>query len=122
MVKILVVSSVLCALVANSPSEYASCTMCRCIFVLLFSPEDSRTADQIVLEELLPWLHMVHTQSPGAHIFLACSHAESPPSRLSDPSSWREHVERLANDVEQQVSARESYAGSQSQYFSRCSV
>ncbi len=85
--------------------------MCRCIFVLLFSPEDSRTADQIVLEELLPWLHMVHTQSPGAHIFLACSRADSPPDHESDPSSWRQHVERLAKDVQEKVPELEYRVG-----------
>ena len=72
------------------------------MFVVLFSPEESRTADQIV-QELLPWLHMIHTQSPGAHVFLACSRAESPPIDQPDPSAWRQHVERLAKDVEQKV-------------------
>ncbi len=73
------------------------------MFALLFSPEESRTPDQIVQEELLPWLHMVHTQSPGAHVFLACSRAESPPSNQPDPSAWRQHIEGLANEVEGKV-------------------
>ena len=79
------------------------CTLSRSLCALLFSPEASRTADQIVQEELLLWLHMAHTQSPGAHVFLACSRAESPPPHQPDSSAWRQHVEQLANDVEQKV-------------------
>ena len=73
---------------------------------MLFSPADGRTAEEIV-QDLLPWLHMIHTQSPGAHVFLACSRAESPSTQQSDPSAWREHVEQLAKDVEQKVLDRE---------------
>ncbi len=51
----------------------------------------------------MPWLHMIHTQSPGAHVFLACSRAESPPSHLPDPSAWLQHVERLADEVKEKV-------------------
>jgi hypothetical protein len=87
----------------------APCAQRRCMFAVLFSPEENRTADQIVQEELQPWLHMVHTQSPGAQVFLVCSHAESPPLHQPDPSAWREHVERLAKDVEEKVHYEELY-------------
>jgi hypothetical protein len=87
----------------------------RCMFVLLFSPDDSRTVDQIVLEDLQPWLHMIHTQSPGAHIFVACSRAESPQRHQpeEDPLTWRQRVKLLAKGVEQKVpdTCRYCYTG-----------
>ncbi len=73
------------------------------MFALLFSPEESRTAEQIVLAELRPWLHLVHTQSPGARVFVGCCRLESPPPDCPDPDTWRQRVRDLAEDVQRKA-------------------
>lgn len=50
-----------------------------------------------------PWLRMVHSITPGAHILVICSHLESPPQGGVLP--WSQHVQRLAGYVHSKVHA-----------------
>jgi hypothetical protein len=60
---------------------------------------------QVVQDALLPWLHLVHSVTPGAGIFLVCSHAKSPPTDGSDwdADSWEKNVETMAMEVYEKV-------------------
>ncbi len=58
---------------------------------------------QVVKEALLPWLHLVHSVTPGAAVLLVCSHAESPPADVEDAKWWREYVLDMAQKIYKKV-------------------
>lgn len=73
----------------------------RCVFIVLFAPEEGKTADEI-FSSLLPWLQMVHVQAPGSRVMLVCSRSESPPAGVG-LEQWKQTVKQLAGDVEAKV-------------------
>ena len=73
----------------------------RCVFIVLFAPEEGKTANEI-FSTLVPWLQMVHVQAPGSRVMLVCSHAESPPLGVG-LEQWKQIVNQLAGDVEAKV-------------------
>ncbi len=62
----------------------------------------------IMEERIRPWLRMIHSITPGANIFVICSHLETPPERLGlkDVAAWSEHVQLLADCVHSKVDAQ----------------
>ena len=79
--------------------------MGRCVYLLVFSPWEGgavKSADLVFSGELRPWLHMVHSQSPGSRVLLVCTHAESPPPG-ADRGPWKETLARLCGDVKAKV-------------------
>lgn len=75
--------------------------MARCVFIVLFAPEEGKTAEDIA-RELCIWLQTVHAQAPGSRFFLVCSRAESPPAGVG-LEEWRKTVKQLACEVEAKV-------------------
>ena len=69
----------------------------RCLFVQLIS---QHVEVSLVAEEVLQWLQLVHAQSPGAAVFLVCSHAESPPKEfVGELKEWQQKVKAFAEEV-----------------------
>ena len=48
---------------------------------------------------MLPWLQMMQSQSPGAHLMLVCTHAETPPPDLQGLSDWQGQVVTICDEV-----------------------
>ncbi len=62
-------------------------------------------SDIVVKNCIRPWLHLVHSITPGASIIIVCSHLESPPPGSGiEIIEWSQHVQRLAGYVYEKVS------------------
>ena len=64
-------------------------------------------SELVMKERILPWLHLVHSITPGASVILVCSHLESPPPGYGgSDAEWIAHVRRLAACVYDKVCLR----------------
>jgi hypothetical protein len=74
------------------------CLCIRSLTALLFSPKQGKDAAKIVRDGLVRWLQMLQAKTPGATVFLVCSHAKSPPEGWSVVE-----VQDLADNVKKEV-------------------
>eukprot|EP00292_Cryptomonas_paramecium_P004449 CAMPEP_0113721058 /NCGR_PEP_ID=MMETSP0038_2-20120614/36880_1 /TAXON_ID=2898 /ORGANISM="Cryptomonas paramecium" /LENGTH=657 /DNA_ID=CAMNT_0000649941 /DNA_START=524 /DNA_END=2494 /DNA_ORIENTATION=+ /assembly_acc=CAM_ASM_000170 len=70
----------------------------RSIYLLVYSPSEYSSAQEIFEKCLLPWLNLMYSVSPGARVLLVSTHLETPGPRFT-AGAWKQHVIAIADSL-----------------------